>query len=96
MNKFLFIKKYNIYLIYIMFKFTDYINPLAFFIALAIGLLITYIFNPQKKIIIKWPNPENVGKIVYKENDSCYKYNAKEIKCPSDKSLIKKKSTEYL
>ncbi len=40
-----------------MFKFTDYINPLAFFIALAVGLFLTYIYSPSKKIIIKWPTP---------------------------------------
>ena len=56
-----------------MFKFTDYINPLAFFIALAVGLFLSYIFKKEKRIIIKWPTPENAGKIVYQENNTCYK-----------------------
>ena len=73
-----------------MFKFTNYIDPLAFFIALAVGLFFTYIYAPPKKIIIKWPTPENAGKIIYKDNaDSCYKYKANEIPCPDDKSQIK-------
>ena len=75
-----------------MFKFTDYINPLAFFIALAVGLFLSYIFKKEKRIIIKWPTPENAGKIVYQENNTCYKYNANEVTCPSNKSMIKKTS----
>ena len=73
-----------------MIQFTNYINVTAFFIALAIGLFLTYIFAPPKRIIIKWPTPENAGKLIYKDNaESCYKYNANEIPCPNDISKIK-------
>jgi len=74
-----------------MFKFTDYINPLAFFIAFGIGIFFTYIFAKPKKIVIQWPNPENAGKLIYRheENkDTCYKYEANETKCPEDSSQI--------
>jgi hypothetical protein len=66
-----------------MIKFTDYIDPLSFFIALFIGLFFTYIYYKPRKIIIQWPTPENAGKIVYKnENDeNCYAYKASEIDC---------------
>ncbi len=73
-----------------MIKFTDYINVTAFFIALAIGLFFTYIFAPKKRIIIKYPTPENADKLVYKDNaETCYKYKPNEIPCPTDKSMIK-------
>ena len=75
-----------------MINFTNYINVNAFFISLFIGIFITYIYSPPKKIIIKWPTPENAGKIVYKDasnSDTCYKYNANEIPCPDDKFQIK-------
>ena len=79
-----------------MFKFTDYINPLAFFIAFAIGIFLTYIYSPPKKIIIKWPTPENAGKVIYKdEADTCYKYKAKEVACPDDKDQIKNTDIQY-
>ena len=79
-----------------MFKFTDYINPVAFLIALFIGLFLTYIYSPPKKIIIKWPTPENAGKIIYKDHsDSCYKYKANEINCPEDKTKIKINEIQY-
>jgi hypothetical protein len=80
-----------------MFKFTDYINVTAFFIAFCIGIFFTYIYSPPKKIIIKWPTPENAGKIIYRDHaDTCYKYKADEIPCPDDKSQIKKTSIQYV
>lgn len=73
-----------------MIKFTNFIDPNAFFISLAIGLLFFYVIAPQKKIVIKYPNPENAGKLVYKDsNENCFKFKAKEVNCPKDKSQIK-------
>ena len=80
-----------------MFNFTDYIDAKAFFIAFAIGIFLTYIYSPPKKIIIKWPTPENAGKVVYKDHaDVCYKYKANELPCPDDKSQIKSTSIQYV
>ncbi len=71
------------------FNITEYIDPLAFFIALFIGLFITYVLAPPKKYVIKWPTPDNTDKNVYKDDaDVCYKYKAEEVQCPSDKSKI--------
>lgn len=70
--------------------FFDKIYPLYFFIAFAVGLLICYITNPSPEIIIKFPSPYNSGNVVYKDkSDSCYKYDAEQVSCPMDKSLIK-------
>jgi hypothetical protein len=71
-------------------KFTNYIDANAFFISLALGLLFFYVIAPQKRIIIKYPNPENAEKTIYKDNnENCYKFKAEEVKCPANKSLIK-------
>ena len=73
-----------------MIKFTNFIDPNAFFISLAVGLLIFYVIAPQKRVIVKYPNPDNVGKVVYKdESENCFKYSAEKVKCPKDKSKIK-------
>jgi len=65
------------------FKF----NVFAFIISFAVGILYVYISTPKPKIIIKYPTPYNVNKIVYKnENDVCYKYKVEEIKC-TDKAI---------
>jgi hypothetical protein len=66
------------------FKF----NFLAFIVAFGIGILYVYLSAPKPKIIIKYPTPYNVNKVVYKnENDICYKYNAEEINC-NDKAIM--------
>lgn len=71
-------------------KFTDFIDPNAFFITLALGLLFFYVIAPQKRIVIKYPNPENAGKVVYKDsNENCFKFKAQEVTCPKNKDDIK-------
>jgi len=73
-----------------MFQFSDFFDPLSFLIAFSIGLFYTYLFTPTPEIIIKYPTPENSGKIIYKDRaDVCYKYMAEEVACPADKSNIK-------
>ena len=69
--------------------FFDKIDPLAFLIALAIGLLLCYVTNPTPKMVVKFPSPINAGKVTYKTDDSCYKFEAEKTTCPADKSLIK-------
>ena len=65
------------------------IDPIIFLISFTIGLFMCYITNPQPNIIIKYPNPDNAGKIIYKDNaETCYKYDSNEINCPEDTSKI--------
>ena len=60
------------------FKF----NFMAFFIAFFIGISYVYLSSPKQKIIIKYPNPFNANKTIYKnENDTCYIYEVEENKC---------------
>jgi uncharacterized membrane protein YgcG len=69
---------------------TKHIIPFYFFIALFIGLFIAYVSTPVPDIIIKYPTPNNAGKIVYKDDSNvCYKYKVDEVTCPSDKSKVK-------
>ena len=69
-----------------MFK---YIEPLYFFIALCIGMFLTYITTPLPEIIIKYPTPDIVDDLVYRDYaDTCYKYKTSEVVCPYDKSKL--------
>ena len=72
-------------------RILDYIDPLAFLIALCVGLFYTYITAPQPQIVIKYPTPFNVEQTTYvDQNDVCYKYQIKKTECPRNKSLIKR------
>ena len=57
-------------------------NIYAFFIALFVGLFYVYIAVPKPKIILKYPTPYNVDKIIYQsENGECYKFKMEEVNC---------------
>ena len=59
---------------------SKYIIPFYFFIALFIGLFVAYVSTPVPHVIIKYPTPENAGKIIYRDDaDVCYKYKATEV-----------------
>lgn len=68
----------------------DYFDPLYFFIALAVGMLIVYVTTPVPEIVYKYPTPQNAEKITYQDDsENCYKYSAKEVKCPEKENEIK-------
>lgn len=71
--------------------FFDKLNPLAFFVAFAIGLFICYVTQPAPTMVVKFPSPQNAGQVQYKDvkTDSCFKFDAEKVACPLDKSLIK-------
>ena len=66
-----------------------FINPPVFIIAFIIAIGCVYILHPEPLKIYKFPNPENAGKFTYQDDEkNCYKYEASEVKCPSDPNLI--------
>lgn len=61
-----------------------------FFIAFAIGLFFCYILTPAPEVVIKFPSPQNAGKVMYRDkSDTCYTYRADAVECPMDTSKIK-------
>ena len=73
-----------------MFRLLRKIDPFWFFVSLAVGLLIVYVFAPPPQLIVKFPSPFNAGKVVYKDkSDSCYVYKAESSECPLDPTKIK-------
>ncbi len=66
-----------------------FINPIVFIVAFIVAIFVVYILHPEATIVYKFPNPENAGKITYQdEAKNCYKYEASQVKCPSDPNLI--------
>ena len=70
--------------------FLKYFSFKIFMISLAVGLLYVYLSSPDPTIIYVYPTPDNVEHIEYKDKaDNCFKFEANEIACPTDKSKIK-------
>jgi hypothetical protein len=67
-----------------------FIDPFYFFMALFFGLFVVYISSPKPDVVIKYPTPDNAGKVVYKDSaESCYKYKAEQVKCPKNPEIQK-------
>jgi hypothetical protein len=61
------------------------VNPFYFILSFAIGLFIVYIFHPPPQVVVKFPSPYNVGKIIYKDkHESCYAYKAVPQSCDTN------------
>lgn len=66
-----------------------FVNPIIFTITFLFSLIVVYFLHPEPTIVYRFPNPDNAGKFTYQDKDkNCYKYDATEVKCPSDPNLI--------
>ena len=73
-----------------MYMFFKYISFKVFLVSLSLGLLFAYLSTPEPTIINVYTTPDNVSKLEYIDKaNNCFKFDATEVKCPSDKSLIK-------
>lgn len=66
---------------------------IPFVSGLVIGAIIFFGFKPDTRDrVVKWPNPENAGKVVYRDrNGLCYKFESQIVDC----SKVKEKLQTY-
>lgn len=63
---------------------------LPFLIGVAVGILGIFFFRTEKPILVRYPHPENVEKIIYRDpNSQCYKYVMEEVNCDKHESTLK-------
>jgi hypothetical protein len=62
--------------------FSDVIKLHTFIISFGLGMLYVYLVQPKKEVVYRFPNPNNLNKLVYTDkNENCYKYNVQEKNC---------------
>lgn len=68
-------------------------NIVQFFpllLSFAFGIFIIYILKPSPLVIMKYPNLENAGKLVYRDrNGTCFMYETKEVDCNKNEARIR-------
>jgi len=57
------------------------IIPSVFLISFGLGMLICYLYTPQPKVIFKYPTLDNLDQVYHNDNNTCYKYTIKNVKC---------------
>jgi hypothetical protein len=63
---------------------------LPFLFGVVIGIVGIYFAKPQETVIMKYPTPENSGKITYRDkNGVCYTYDAKQVECDKNEHRLK-------
>jgi hypothetical protein len=68
----------------------DNIQFFPMLISFAIGVFIVYILKPSPLIILKYPNLENAGKLIYRDrNGTCFVYETNEVDCNANEKRIK-------
>ena len=64
------------------------LNPVAFALALGIGLMVVYVTAPRPRRVIRFPSPLNAGSIVYKDaHKGCYVYESEKVPCGKDAKI---------
>ena len=70
---------------------TKLIDIPIFILSLCVGLFVVYITLPNPDIIFVYPNPDNRDKLLFKDRAGvCHSFTPHKVKCPTDKSRIRK------
>jgi hypothetical protein len=68
-----------------------YISLPVFFITFIIGMVYIYISAPPTRNILIYPTVDNNSKFQYIDRaENCFKFDAKEEKCPFNEGTLKK------
>ncbi len=71
-------------------KIISKIQFLPFLLSFAFGIFFVYILKPAPLVIMKYPNLENAGKLIYKDrNGTCFMYETKIVDCDKNESKIR-------
>ena len=68
----------------------NHFEILPFLIGFVVGIVGILIWKPKPRVILKYPHPNNVEQMTYKDpNGVCYTYKAKEVQCDSNEATLK-------
>ena len=67
----------------------NHINVLYLLLGAAIGIAAQFVIVPEKKVIIKYPEPSKADAMVFRDsNGTCFKFTASEVDCKSSEGQL--------
>lgn len=71
-------------------KYFNHLKFFPFLIGILLGIFCVFVLKPTSAVIIKFPNLENAGKVVYRDlNGTCFTYSTKAVDCDKNEDKIK-------
>ncbi len=68
----------------------SHLKLLPFLVGLTVGIFFVYILKPSAVVVVKYPNTDNAGKVVYRDrNGTCFKYDMNTVDCDKSEDRIK-------
>lgn len=68
----------------------NHFELLPFLAGFTIGVVGLFFWKQESRVVMKYPHPSNVNKLVYKDpNGVCYKYTASEVNCDKNEGNLK-------
>lgn len=69
---------------------SKYVSIPVFLLSFIFGLIFIYFLGEDKKIIYKYPSPENYRDIIFKDkSEQCFQFKPVETNCPINPLAIK-------
>ena len=59
-------------------------------LGLLVGVIVMYVYKPEKQVIHQYPHPSEASKKVFRDhNGVCYTYTSHEVNCDSNEATLK-------
>ena len=69
---------------------SKYVSIPVFLLSFIFGLIYIYVLGEDRKIIYKYPSPENYNNIIFKDkSEQCFQFKPVETNCPINPLAIK-------
>jgi hypothetical protein len=67
----------------------QHINFLYILLGIAIGIIAQFVIVPEKKVIVKYPEPSKADGMVFRDsNGTCFKFSATEVECKTNEGNL--------
>jgi hypothetical protein len=62
----------------------------TFLLGIVVGVISVYYVTPAMSTVIKYPTPQEVDKLIYKDkNGVCYQYTTKDVNCDANETRLR-------